>query len=372
MNVVLAGAGAIGRKHAAAIARIDGVELVSVVGRLEPDTKEFAAEFDIRHWTLDLGESLDLPGVDAVILATPTGMHAAQSIAAFEMGKHTLIEIPMADNLADSEAIVGAQERTGVVGMVAHTRRFNPSHQWVRARIESGEYAIQHFVVQTFFFRRENTNALGKPRSWTDHLLWHHACHTVDLFQYQTGEVVDRVSALQGPRHPEMGIAMDMTIGDQCERLDQLVAVAIASGAIGAAVAAEGLKIKLLWGSERRQAGQAMPAVDLLAMGKALMLNPKILLVDEPTAGLSPKFRREIFKVVQDINGAGVPILMVEQNAKQALSIANRGYVLVDGRNRLEDSGPGLLANREVAEMFLGGGTNGNSTGSGAGGSNGP
>jgi 2-hydroxy-4-carboxymuconate semialdehyde hemiacetal dehydrogenase len=213
MNVVLAGAGAIGRKHAAAIARIDGVELVSVVGRLEPDTKEFAAEFDIRHWTLDLGESLDRPDVDAVILATPTGMHAAQSIAAFEVGKHTLIEIPMADNLADSEAIVAAQERTGLVGMVAHTRRFNPSHQWVRARIESGEYAIQHFVVQTFFFRRENTNALGKPRSWTDHLLWHHACHTVDLFQYQTGEIADRVWAQQGPIHPELGIAMDMTIG---------------------------------------------------------------------------------------------------------------------------------------------------------------
>ncbi len=213
MNVVLAGAGAIGRKHAAAIARIDGVELVSVVGRLEPDTKEFAAEFDIRHWTLDLGESLDLPGVDAVILATPTGMHAAQSIAAFEVGKHTLIEIPMADNLADSEAIVAAQERAGLVGMVAHTRRFNPSHQWVRARIESGEYAIQHFVVQTFFFRRENTNALGKPRSWTDHLLWHHACHTVDLFQHQTGEIADRVWAQQGPIHPELGIAMDMTIG---------------------------------------------------------------------------------------------------------------------------------------------------------------
>jgi len=213
MNVVLAGAGAIGRKHAAAIARIDGVELVSVVGRLEPDTKKFAAEFDIRHWTLDLGESLDRTGVDAVILATPTGMHAAQSIAAFEVGKHTLIEIPMADNLADSEAIVAAQERTGLVGMVAHTRRFNPSHQWVRARIESGEYAIQHFVVQTFFFRRENTNALGKPRSWTDHLLWHHACHTVDLFQYQTGEIADRVWAQQGPIHPELGIAMDMTIG---------------------------------------------------------------------------------------------------------------------------------------------------------------
>jgi branched-chain amino acid transport system ATP-binding protein len=109
----------------------------------------------------------------------------------------------------------------------------------------------------------------------------------------------------------------------------------------------------------------------MVAMGKALMLHPKILLLDEPTAGLSPKYRGEIFRIVQDINAAGATILMVEQNAKQALSIANRGYVLVDGRNRIDDSGPGLLANREVAEMFLGGGTNGNGTGSGAGGTNG-
>lgn len=94
----------------------------------------------------------------------------------------------------------------------------------------------------------------------------------------------------------------------------------------------------------------------LVAMGKALMLEPKILLVDEPTAGLSPKFRGEIFHIIMDINAAGTPILMVEQNAKQALSIAARGYVLVDGRNRLEDTGQGLLANQEVGEMFLGGG----------------
>jgi len=213
VNVAIAGGGAIGRKHAAAIARIDGVDLVSVVGRVDADTKEFADEFGIPHWTLDVDEVLNRPEVESVILATPTGMHADQAIAALEAGKHTLIEIPMADTLADSEAIVAAQERTGLVAMAAHTRRFNPSHQWIRARIASGELAIQHFVVQTFFFRRENTNALGKPRSWTDHLLWHHACHTVDLFQYQTGEIANRVWAQQGPIHPELGIAMDMTIG---------------------------------------------------------------------------------------------------------------------------------------------------------------
>lgn len=213
MKVALAGGGAIGRRHAAAIANIDGVELASVVGRTEGDTKEFATEFDIPHWTLDLGEALEQPGVDAVILATPTQQHAAEAIASMEAGKHTLIEIPMADSLADSEAIVEAQERTGLTAMVAHTRRFNPSHQWVRSRIEAGDYHIQHFIVQTLFFRRENKNALGKPRSWTDHLLWHHACHTVDLFQYQTGEIASRVWAQQGPVHPELGIAMDMTVG---------------------------------------------------------------------------------------------------------------------------------------------------------------
>jgi 2-hydroxy-4-carboxymuconate semialdehyde hemiacetal dehydrogenase len=213
VKVVLAGAGAIGRKHAAALSRIDGVELVSVVGRIEPDTRDFATEFDIPHWTLDLGESLDRPGVEAVILATPTELHATETISSLAAGKHTLVEIPMADSLADSEAIVAAQEASGLVAMVCHTRRFNPSHQWIHSQIGSGDLAIQHFVAQTFFFRRENTNALGKPRSWTDHLLWHHACHTVDLFQYQTGEIADRVWAQQGPIHPELGIAMDMTIG---------------------------------------------------------------------------------------------------------------------------------------------------------------
>ena len=213
MKVAIAGEGAIARRHVAAISKIDGVEIVSVAGGLEADTKEFASEFDIPHWTLDLADALDQPGVEALILATPTQLHAAQSIASLEAGKHTLVEIPMADNLADSEAVVATQERAGLVAMVCHTRRFNPSHQWVHHRVDAGELSIQHFVVETFFFRRENRNALGKPRTWTDHLLWHHAAHTVDLFQYQTGEIADRVWAQQGPIHPELGIAMDMTIG---------------------------------------------------------------------------------------------------------------------------------------------------------------
>jgi 2-hydroxy-4-carboxymuconate semialdehyde hemiacetal dehydrogenase len=215
MKVVLAGEGAIARKHVAALRRIDGVEIVSLAGGKPDDTAAFADEHGIPHHTLDLQEALDQPGVEAAVLATPTQLHAAQAIQVMEAGKHVLIEIPMADNLADAEAVVATQQRTGATAMVCHTRRFNPSHQWVHQRITAGELTLQHLVAETFFFRRENKNALGQPRSWTDHLLWHHACHTVDLFLHQTGEVPDKVWALQGPPHPELGIAMDMTIGMQ-------------------------------------------------------------------------------------------------------------------------------------------------------------
>ena len=215
MKIVLAGEGAIARRHIAGLARIDDVEVVSVVGGNADDTAAFAAEFAIPHHTGDLSESLALPGVDAVVLTTPTHLHASQAMAVMEAGKHVLIEIPMADSLADSEAVVAAQQRTGVAAMVCHTRRFNPSHQWIHDRIARGELTLQHLVVETFFFRRENKNALGKARTWTDHLLWHHACHTVDLFQYQTSQQASKVWALQGPPHPQLGIAMDMTVGMQ-------------------------------------------------------------------------------------------------------------------------------------------------------------
>jgi 2-hydroxy-4-carboxymuconate semialdehyde hemiacetal dehydrogenase len=215
MGVVVAGEGAIARQHMAALRRMDGVEVVGVAGGDPGGTASFAAEFDIPNHGLDLVEMLDEPGVDAAILASPTPVHAAQAIAAMDAGKHVLIEIPMADSLADAEAVVAAQRRSGVTAMVCHTRRFNPSHQWVHRRIASGELTLQHLVVSTLFFRRENKNALGQPRSWTDHLLWHHACHTVDLFLHQTGEVPVRAWAQQGPAHPELGIAMDMTVGLQ-------------------------------------------------------------------------------------------------------------------------------------------------------------
>jgi 2-hydroxy-4-carboxymuconate semialdehyde hemiacetal dehydrogenase len=212
LQVALAGAGAFGQKHLDAIRLIDGVEVVSLVGRERAKTEEVAAKYGIPHVATELADSLALKAVDAVILCTPTQMHAAQAIACLEAGKHVQVEIPLADSLRDAYRVAETQRATGLVAMCGHTRRFNPSHQWVRRRIASGEFAIQQMDVQTYFFRRTNMNALGQPRSWTDHLLWHHAAHTVDLFAWQCGSPVVKAHAVQGPIHPTLGIAMDMSI----------------------------------------------------------------------------------------------------------------------------------------------------------------
>ena len=212
IRVVLAGAGAFGIKHLEGIRNIDGVEVVSLVGRERAKTQEVATKYGIGHVTTDLAESLSRDDVDAVILCTPTQLHAAQAIQCLKAGKHVQVEIPLADSLADAEAVVALQKETGLVAMCGHTRRFNPSHQYLHGKIRAGELAVQQMDVQTYFFRRTNTNALGQPRSWTDHLLWHHAAHTVDLFLYQTGGSIVAAHALQGPIHPELGIAMDMSI----------------------------------------------------------------------------------------------------------------------------------------------------------------
>jgi len=212
MKIVVAGQGAFGIKHLEAIQNIPDIEVVSLAGGNPAGTEEVAKRFKIPHWTGDLAESLKQPGVEAAILTTPTQMHAAQGEQCMRAGKHVMIEIPIADNLKDSERLLNVQKETGLIAMGGHTRRFNPSHQWIRKKILAGELKIQSMDVQTFFFRRTNMNAAGKPRSWTDHLLWHHACHTVDLFQYQTGETAHRANALQGPIHPDLKIAMDMSI----------------------------------------------------------------------------------------------------------------------------------------------------------------
>jgi 2-hydroxy-4-carboxymuconate semialdehyde hemiacetal dehydrogenase len=212
IKVALAGAGAFGIKHLDAIKLIDGVEVVSLISRDLAKTQEVADKYGIAHVTTDLADSLAIEEVDAVILCTPTQMHADQAIACMKADKHVQVEIPLADSLKGAEAVVALQKQTGLVAMCGHTRRFNPSHQLVHKKIVAKEFTIQQMDVQTYFFRRTNMNALGQARSWTDHLLWHHAAHTVDLFAYQTGSPIVKANALQGPIHPTLGIAMDMSI----------------------------------------------------------------------------------------------------------------------------------------------------------------
>jgi 2-hydroxy-4-carboxymuconate semialdehyde hemiacetal dehydrogenase len=212
IKAALVGAGAFGIKHLDGIKNIADVEVISVIGRDLDKTKEVARQYGIAHAGTDLAESLAIKELDAVILCTPTQMHAEQTIACLKAGKHVQVEIPLADTLKGAEEVLALQKKTGKVAMVGHTRRFNPSHQWVHKKIAAKEFSIQQMDVQTYFFRRTNINALGQARSWTDHLLWHHAAHTVDLFRYQSGGEIVQANAVQGPIHPQLGIAMDMSI----------------------------------------------------------------------------------------------------------------------------------------------------------------
>lgn len=217
MKVLLSGPGAFGIKHLDGIKNIDGVEVVSLVGRTLDKTQKVADQYGIGHVSVDLAEALAETEAEAVILCTPTQQHASESIQCMQAGKHVQVEIPLADSWADAEAVMKTQKEAGLVCMVGHTRRFNPSHQWIHNRIDSGEINVQQMDVQTYFFRRKNINAKGEARSWTDHLLWHHAAHTVDLFAYQAGSPIVKANAVQGPIHPELGIALDMSIQMQAE-----------------------------------------------------------------------------------------------------------------------------------------------------------
>lgn len=213
VKIGVAGAyGAFGLKHLDALSNISDAQITAVYGPDETKIKALASERNIPAACTEYDDFLN-QDIDAVILSTPTQLHCSQSVQAMKAGKHTFAEIPMADSLADAQTMDAIQKECNVVGMVGHVRRFNPSHQWIKRKVDAGQYAIQQMDAQTYFFRRTNTNAKGEARSWTDHLLWHHACHTIDLFMYQTGEVPSEVFGLQGPPHPELGIALDMTIG---------------------------------------------------------------------------------------------------------------------------------------------------------------
>jgi 2-hydroxy-4-carboxymuconate semialdehyde hemiacetal dehydrogenase len=212
MKIALAGTGAMGEVHAKALRNIAGVEVVSVAGRTEEHAKEFAAKWNIPYASADLEACIDQPGVDAVILTTPSDQHCEQTLLALGKGKHVQVEIPMALNLADSQRMLQAQKQAGRVLMVTHTRRFANPHREIRRRIREGTFRLYHMVVETYFFRRTNLNMFGQPRSWVDNLLWHHGCHSVDLAQWILDDPNWDAWGQRGPDHPELKIPMDISV----------------------------------------------------------------------------------------------------------------------------------------------------------------
>lgn len=212
MKFCISGNGAMAHAHLKAIREIEGSAVTVIQSRTQEGADKAAAEFAVPTALTDFERAVNRTDVDAVIITGPTQIHAAQAELAMRAGKHVLIEIPMCDSVADAESIVRTQKETGVTAMAGHVRRFNPSHQYLNRKFRAGEIRLQQMQAHTHFFRRTNMNALGQARSWVDHLLWHHACHTVDLFSYQTGEQVSEAFALQGPYDPDLGIAMDMGV----------------------------------------------------------------------------------------------------------------------------------------------------------------
>jgi len=212
MKICLAGTGAMGEIHVKALKRIDGVEVVSVAGRTENGVKEFAAKWNIPHSSTNLEECIDRPGIDAVILTTPSDQHHDQTVLALRKGKHVQVEIPMALNLADSEHMLDEARKAGRTLMVTHTRRFANPHREIHRRIREGTFHLQHMVVETYFFRRTNLNMHGQARSWVDNLLWHHGCHSVDLAHWILNEPNWDVWGQKGPDHDELKIPMDLTV----------------------------------------------------------------------------------------------------------------------------------------------------------------
>ena len=210
MKICVAGQGAFGQKHLDALKRIPDVEVTSLVGGNQDATAQVAKKYGIPHYYRrpvrrhQARRRGDPHHADQDAFPPGRAGDARRQARAGRNPGHR-------QRRGRREAGAIAKE-TGVVAMGGHVRRFNPSHQWVHKKIAKGELKIQQMDVQTYFFRRKNINAAGQPRSWTDHLLWHHAAHTIDLFQYQAGETISDCYAVQGPIHPQLNIAMDMGI----------------------------------------------------------------------------------------------------------------------------------------------------------------
>lgn len=223
MNWLFIGYGSIAQMHVRAL-KAAGQTLHSVTGRLPEQAEAFAREHGFVRAVPDLDTALAAPEVEAVLITSPSELHAAQSEQALRAGKHVLCEIPLAMSLPEvdrlSELAEGAQRRL----MVCHTQRFLPAFAKARAEIASGRLFPHHIIYRYGFFRRENVNWLGRRRSWTDNLLWHHGCHVVDTSLWLLGESEVEVSAHLAKPAKTLDIPMDLSLVLRTSK-DQLVTI---------------------------------------------------------------------------------------------------------------------------------------------------
>lgn len=226
MKICMVGEGAQAELHMQALQSIDNVEVVSLAGGIDADMQAFAQKWDIPHCALDLETCLNQPGVEAVINTGPSQLHAQQTQIAIALGKHVLLEIPLALSLAESEQLAALERDSGLTCMVCHTRHFMTGMRALKQMIFDAELHLHHIVIQTYFFRRVNINRFGDPRTWKDDLLWHHACHAVDMTRWLLEDDALEVMAQVGPNHPQLDIPMDLTIGLKSQKTGAIATIA--------------------------------------------------------------------------------------------------------------------------------------------------
>jgi 2-hydroxy-4-carboxymuconate semialdehyde hemiacetal dehydrogenase len=226
MKLCLVGEGAQAETHMQALAAIDGVEVVTVAGGIEADLQTFANKWNIPHFSVDFETCLKQPGIEAVINTGPSQLHFAQTLMAIEHGKHVLLEIPLALNWEDAEKLVQLEQSSGLTCMVCHTRHYNAPLRELKTQVQNGDLHLHHIICQTYFFRRVNLNRFGQPRTWKDDLLWHHACHAVDMIAWLLDDNDMRVWGQVGPNHPELDIPMDLTVAMKSTKTGAIATIA--------------------------------------------------------------------------------------------------------------------------------------------------
>jgi 2-hydroxy-4-carboxymuconate semialdehyde hemiacetal dehydrogenase len=221
----LVGYGSIARAHVQALAG-EPVTWAWVMGRVPEAAAAFASEFGIPLATGDLSEALRDPTVEAVVITSPSDLHAQQAEEVLRAGKHALVEIPLATRLGDADRLAALARANDRRLMACHTQRYYPTLLEARRYVAEGRLHVYHVSTRYGFLRRENVNWAGRRRSWTDNLLWHHGCHAVDTSLWLLGADEATVQSQTALPSGPLDIPMDLDILMRTPS-DQLLAVSM-------------------------------------------------------------------------------------------------------------------------------------------------